>query len=448
MSLWLAVYLIYNLVLMLSIERFMGVFFEKRRTPRLVFVGSYLFYFVASSLMYLLLNIPIVAMLTAISTYFVISLNYESSMTKRFVSSIAFFVLALVSEIGVMLIFAVSGFDSVIEGVGIVYIGIEFFIVHGFLIYLFSCILRKFKNVRNNKISSPLFWVLALVVPLVSLLLIVVTVTQLTQGVLITVAIIIFAINIFVLYYQDHLSATYEEKLKSALEAQEKDYYMLQCKLMQESVEQVKALRHDMKLHLSTAKDFAAESKAQEAAEYLNSLLGKISKTEVYSDTGNLVFDSIINFKLNNANIENFKPELYLLLPPETGIEVPDIITILGNLLDNAIDALQHTTDKTLKLDIEYSKDCLLIKVDNAFDGNIKYKWASGGNPNHIVSRKKGRDHGYGLRNIREAVEKYNGHIDISHEGNMFSVGVLLYSPGGEDEEELPGTQGKEDLPQ
>ena len=139
------------------------------------------------------------------------------------------------------------------------------------------------------------------------------------------------AINIFVFYHQNHLAATYEEKLKSALEAQEKDYYMLQCKLMQESVEQVKALRHDMKLHL---------------------------------------------------------------------------------------------------------KDSLFIKVDNAFDGNIKYKWASGGNPDYIESRKKGRDHGYGLRNIREAVEKYNGHIDISHEGNMFSVGVLLYSPSGEDEEE------------
>ena len=137
-----------------------------------------------------------------------------------------------------------------------------------------------------------------------------------------------------------------------------------------------------------------------------------------------------------------------MYLPPEIDIEVPDIITILGNLLDNAIDALQHTTDKTLKVDIEYTKDSLFIKMDNAFDGNIKCKWASGGNPDYIVSRKKGRDHGYGFRNIREAVEKYNGHIDISHEGNMFSVGVLLYSPGGEDLEETPEMQGKEELPQ
>ena len=111
-------------------------------------------------------------------------------------------------------------------------------------------------------------------------------------------------------------------------------------------------------------------------------------------------YRSIINFKLNNANIENFKPELYLLLPPEIDIEVPDIITILGNLLDNAIDALQHTTDNMLKLDIVCSKDSLFIKVDNAFDGNIKYSMGRGGNPDYIVSRKKCRDHGYGIKNI------------------------------------------------
>ena len=72
--------------------------------------------------------------------------------------------------------------------------------------------------------------------------------------------------------------------------------------------------------------------------------------------------------------------------------------------------------------------------MDNAFDGNIKYSMGKIGNPDYIVSRKKGSDHGYGLINIRNAVEKYNGHIDIRHEGNVFSVGVVLFFPGGEEE--------------
>ena len=45
----------------------------------------------------------------------------------------------------------------------------------------------------------------------------------------------------------------------------------------------------------------------------------------------------------------------------------------------------------------------------------------------NIVSRKNGKEHGYGLKNIHKSVEKYNGHMDISYEGNIFSVGILLY---------------------
>ena len=45
-----------------------------------------------------------------------------------------------------------------------------------------------------------------------------------------------------------------------------------------------------------------------------------------------------------------------------------------------------------------------------------------------IISRKEGNNHGYGLKNIINAVDKYDGHIDISHDGSIFSVGVLLYA--------------------
>ena len=44
-----------------------------------------------------------------------------------------------------------------------------------------------------------------------------------------------------------------------------------------------------------------------------------------------------------------------------------------------------------------------------------------------IVILKDNSKHGYGLSNIRKSIEKYNGHIDVRHEGNVFSVGILLY---------------------
>ena len=47
---------------------------------------------------------------------------------------------------------------------------------------------------------------------------------------------------------------------------------------------------------------------------------------------------------------------------------------------------------------------------------------------NHIISQKKEGLHGFGLRNIKKALEKYDGYLEINHDDNIFSVGILLYA--------------------
>ena len=73
---------------------------------------------------------------------------------------------------------------------------------------------------------------------------------------------------------------------------------------------------------------------------------------------------------------------------------------------------------------MEFNHENLFIRVDNSFDGEVKYDDKK---EKTIVTRKDGDNHGYGLKNIQKSIEKYNGHLDISHEDNIFSVGILLY---------------------
>jgi sensor histidine kinase regulating citrate/malate metabolism len=216
------------------------------------------------------------------------------------------------------------------------------------------------------------------------------------------------------------MSAAYENKLQSTLLAQEKEYYFTQCRLMQESVEEMKAYRHDVKLHLATLKDFVADNKV--ATDYLNSLSDIVEK-EVHSTTGNIAFDSIINFKLKNK--KNIALDINVLVPPTLNIEAIDVVTIIGNLLDNALTAVEKAEDKFITLTVELNKGNLFIETKNSFDGYVKYEERDG--EKVIVTSKKGNRHGYGIKNIKKSTEKYNGHIDISHESNVFSVGVLLY---------------------
>jgi len=225
----------------------------------------------------------------------------------------------------------------------------------------------------------------------------------------------------------DILSAKYEEKLISQRQAQEKEYYYTQCRLMRESAEQVKAVRHDIKIHLATLKDFTTSGNMDDIKGYLDRLVDDIVKSETFSDTGNIAFDSIINYKLQNAKNDNIKLDLNIAVPPEISIEVTDIVTILGNLLDNALEAVAKVSEKIIKLDIKFSKGGLFAKIENSFNGEVKYE-EHGKVDSPIVSLKGDSEHGYGLKNIKQSVEKYNGHMKISYADNTFSIGVFLYA--------------------
>ena len=213
-------------------------------------------------------------------------------------------------------------------------------------------------------------------------------------------------------------------ELKIKLQAEERDYYLSQCQLMQESVNQVKSLKHDMKLHLSALKNMSAKAQGDEISHYLSELLEEIDLEEMYADTGNIAFDSIINCKLGQNDTDTIKLTMHLSIPPNLDIAPLDTVTILGNLLDNALTALAKVEDKVLKLNIEFQKGVLFIRLENTFDGVVRYD-----SKKTILSRKENNfaEHGWGLKSVERSVKKYNGHIDINHCENTFSVELILY---------------------
>jgi len=218
--------------------------------------------------------------------------------------------------------------------------------------------------------------------------------------------------------------------MRAALHTQEKEYYQAECEMMQESVRQVKAIRHDMKAHIAAMRGFTETYKVAPITEHCDALLGGMEETELYSDTGNIAFDSIINYKLKNARAQNIKAEVRMNVPQALNIELADIAVILGNLLDNALDAVARVEDRQMLLDIEYSREVLYIMAKNTFDGAVEYAESgteSDAPANRLpVSRKAGREHGYGLGNVKRAVDKYHGHMTIAHEGNEFTVTLML----------------------
>ena len=212
-----------------------------------------------------------------------------------------------------------------------------------------------------------------------------------------------------------------EEKTKLMLDGKEKEYYFFQNELMVETMETVKGMRHDMKLHLAALKDYIVNDPA-DAVDYVEYLMADLGEGEVYSDTGNVALDSIINYKLKDARVDGVQVDLKIFVPAVIGIDTPDVVVIVGNLLANAMDAVEKVADKFINLHVVYQKETLLIKVENSFDGVVK---------GEFETRKSGDGHGFGLKNVRKSVEKYDGKLDVEVNGDVFLVKVLLYGKEG-----------------
>ena len=408
-----------------AVDKLMEVFFGHRKTKYAVMLLSYLPLLLFSGIYSTLFeNIHISMLFITPILLFFVTLNYESSMFKRIVA--AFYILIL-SETAVAIasnFFAshLPPFNNISE------ITIRHIATSLILYITASVMLRYFKHIKRNTFNFHAFFILVLIIVgtfLAASLYITSTVSRVTYFYLYTFLLAGSTFMVFYLY--NSLSKAHEEKLESALHTQEKEYYLTQCQLMQESSEKIKSLRHDMVTHLATLKDYTSKGKVDEVASYLNTLLGKISESEIYSETSNLAFDSIINFKLKNAKADNINLDMSIKIPPALNVDVVDIVTILGNLFDNALDAVAKVEEKIIKLDIEFSKGVLFIKIENSFDGIVKYTYGNAGEEKHMLSVKDGDEHGHGLKNIRRSVEKYNGYVRIDHTDNIFSVGILLH---------------------
>ena len=428
------IFCISQFFLVLISAKIVGVFYEERKTSfkvMLLLLHAIFFAIIFVHLIirnYLTNEWLIVGEFVFIAGCFVITLNYKSTIARRLAATFSTSMIIMFTTIPTIIIihFLLPDFQTDSS---------EFLAVFNISIipiwYLMATLISRFRNIRMKTFPR-----IAMIAPLIVAFIVImflgagIAMSIFSIDIAMEVSIIFILILIAWLIFSsfflfDILSAKYEEKLNSERQAQEKEYYYTQCQLMQESVKQVTAVRHDMKIHFATLKDFTSNGNIGDIKRYLDGLVEDIEKSEIYSNTGNIALDSIINYKLRNAKNSNIKLDLNIAIPPTLNVEVVDTVTILGNLLDNALEAVAKVNEKIIKIDIKLKKGGLFVKIENSFNGEVKYDESR--EESQILSLKGSNEHGYGLKNIKKSVEKYNGHMKISHTENIFSTGVFIY---------------------
>ena len=184
--------------------------------------------------------------------------------------------------------------------------------------------------------------------------------------------------------------------------------------------EQIRALKHDMKNHTLVILSYLEENRIKEARDYAGEILDKLNKMYTYVNVGNSLLNYIINNKLSRAKERGMEIKAEIENLAFDDMDSVDFSALLNNLLDNAILGASESQDKKLEVQIMAKKGFDIITVKNSIDESVLAK-----NP-EFVSTKEEPGHGYGMKQIRSIVEKYQGSIDIYEKNNMFIVSIML----------------------
>ena len=235
------------------------------------------------------------------------------------------------------------------------------------------------------------------------------------------IPLVLSTLIIAVAYYLIAISIE-RTKRQHVLEKQlalQRDHY---CNL-NESITAAKATRHDLRHHLVTVLGFLERKDAVAAKEYLNRLCNTYDDCSIPSVCRNQTADALFCHYLTLAKQEDIAVTTNLDIPDDLGIEDIDLCVIIGNCLENAIEACRKQTiaeSRFININVKINKEYLVVKIENSFTGLVQQQ-------NEVcLSSKRVADSGIGLGSIKTLAAKYQGHCMISFDQKIFKVSVAL----------------------
>jgi sensor histidine kinase regulating citrate/malate metabolism len=186
--------------------------------------------------------------------------------------------------------------------------------------------------------------------------------------------------------------------------------------------QEIQTMRHDMKNHLIGIKSFLEDDNLNKGLTYINGIIQDIEKTKKLVFTKNDMFNAIVNNKFTEANAKEIKTSYFINYEIDQKIEDNDISILFGNLLSNAIEACEKAVgEKEVSLMVDKKRDYIFIEVKNTIEKSVLTD-----NPDLITTKMDKIHHGLGVKSIKNVVQKYEGIINYTEQGNVFVSSVLL----------------------
>ncbi|MCC0690902.1 sensor histidine kinase [Clostridioides sp. ZZV14-6387] len=203
--------------------------------------------------------------------------------------------------------------------------------------------------------------------------------------------------------------------IKNVLKSESEYYEDIEKKYLK-----TRLLSHDMKNHLLCIN--AMIKKGIDVTSYLDNLQGEIHGNDLFFNTGNFILDSILSEKKEICDKNDIELRTGINFSHCEAIELVDVCHIFSNILDNAIEAYNKIDSGNRKICIkgDVMQNFYLIRVENTKVNEIITKNGD------IVTDKTGPFHGFGIRSIKNSVNKYGGNVVIEYDDDKFVVKIAI----------------------
>ena len=408
------------------IKGFFDVFLDKRNLGKKVWIWNLLFCLVGTfsdlGFMPPYLNIFYGAL-----TYELIAITFfEGAFSRKTFVNVIFVAVWMLDEAIVGLVFGVIGIsyrEQFLLGA----------ILTRLVIFLLEKIIRYFYVKKNDIPVERKEGAALLVFPVVSIILMfcifvlcqTCTNRSLRLGITV-VSLLLIPMNIFQFRIYDKIKEKAKVEKRNLIYQQMVDLYEKQIAEREETTRKIRQFRHDMKLHLSAVRELAEEKDTDGIISYIDELSNGpgMGKSDL-ANSGNLLLDGLLNQAYERAVKAKIQMKLRLEIPYKLNISGADLYVILGNALENALEASEKVPQeegRLIELSLVYKNGDLRIGIRNRYAEEPR-KDSKG---TFLSSKHNSEYHGIGLYSIRETVKKYHGFMDIHTENKIFSLVIVI----------------------
>lgn len=251
-----------------------------------------------------------------------------------------------------------------------------------------------------------------------------ITDTNMAQQTELSIYSILLQLSLFAcLIFMELFQRKTEESLQMKIEKISTETLLNNIKEQQKNNELIRQIRHDLKNHFVTLRFLISQDSSKKAIHYIDHIIGEYTDKQININTGNKIIDGLLIQKLNITKENNIDFSLSTDFSHISPIVDVDLCIILGNIIDNAIEANMkiNNEDRFINLRAGISYNQFIITIENAFDGHIQFHKEL-----PLTSKQDKEIHGIGLKSTKRIINKYNGILTIKNHNNKFILTIMI----------------------